>query len=53
MKFPGQRKSKHYFPVENREPVKYGGFAGCSDNTYVIGVDQTLVDIEAKLTSAY
>lgn len=49
MKFPGQRKSKHYFPVENREPVKYGGFVGYSDNTYVIGVDQTLVDIEARL----
>ena len=52
MKFPGQRKSKHYFPVENREPVKFAGFARSSDNTYVIGVDQTLVDIEAKLTPA-
>lgn len=50
MKFPGQRKSKHYFPVKNRDPLS----AQLSPQpqrsaTYVTGIDQTLVDIEAKV----
>ncbi|QIR14872.1 inosine/guanosine kinase [Shewanella aestuarii] len=50
MKFPGQRKSKHYFPVSNRDPL----LAQLTQqpqavSTYICGVDQTLVDIEAKV----
>ncbi len=50
MKFPGQRKSKHYFPVKNRDPL----LAQLNpqpqrSSTYVTGIDQTLVDIEAKV----
>jgi inosine kinase len=50
MKFPGQRKSKHYFPVKARDPLleqltqQVQTFA-----TYICGIDQTLVDIEAKV----
>ena len=50
MKFPGQRKSKHYFPVKTRDPLLEQltqqplPFA-----TYISGIDQTLVDIEAKV----
>lgn len=50
MKFPGQRKSKHYFPVKTRDPLleqltqQTLPFA-----TYISGIDQTLVDIEAKV----
>ncbi|MGL4615983.1 MAG: inosine/guanosine kinase, partial [Shewanella sp.] len=50
MKFPGQRKSKHYFPVKTRDPLleqltqQPQPFA-----TYISGIDQTLVDIEAKV----
>ncbi len=50
MKFPGQRKSKHYFPVQNRDPL----LAQFTQQplrfpTYITGIDQTLVDIEAKV----
>ena len=49
MKFPGQRKSKHYFPVNagnrfNRESLTFGHV-----NTYVTGLDQSLVDIIAHV----
>ncbi|MCL2915664.1 inosine/guanosine kinase [Shewanella corallii] len=50
MKFPGQRKSKHYFPVKTRDPL----LAQLTQlpepfTTYISGIDQTLVDIEAKV----
>ncbi|MBR9729221.1 inosine/guanosine kinase [Shewanella intestini] len=50
MKFPGQRKSKHYFPVNRRDPL----LAQLTQqpqavSSYVCGIDQTLVDIEAKV----
>ena len=50
MKFPGQRKSKHYFPVENRGPL-VAQFEKQPERsrTYITGIDQTLVDIEAKV----
>ncbi|MDA9555913.1 inosine/guanosine kinase [Vibrio sp.] len=52
MKFPGQRKSKHYFPVDVRDPlVNAIGSEKIVQRTHVIGIDQTLVDIEAKVTS--
>lgn len=48
MKFPGQRKSKHYFPVSERDAL----LVATNDNkeleaTHIIGIDQSLVDIEA------
>lgn len=50
MKFPGQRKSKHYFPVNNRDPLlaKLNPLPQRTA-TYISGIDQTLVDIEAKV----
>jgi len=51
MKFPGQRKSKHYFPVNNNDPLLTGlrpePEAAAS---YIAGIDQILVDIEAKVS---
>ncbi len=49
MKFPGQRKIKHYFPVNadnrfDRESVAFGHV-----NTYVTGIDQNIVDITAQV----
>jgi len=51
MKFPGQRKSKHYFPVNNRDPLlaKLNTLPQRTP-TYISGIDQTLVDIEAKVS---
>ena len=50
MKFPGQRKSKHYFPVKNRDPLLAQLIQQpLPISTYISGIDQTLVDIEAKV----
>ncbi|MFS1562688.1 MAG: hypothetical protein ACL7AX_02810 [Candidatus Arsenophonus phytopathogenicus] len=51
MKFPGQRKSKHYFPVSLRDPLLSNQelINSDSDHAYIVGIDQTLVDIEAKV----
>lgn len=55
MKFPGQRKSKHYFPVSARDPLLQqlqpeNTEISCS---WIVGIDQTLVDIEAKVDDAF
>ncbi len=51
MKFPGQRKSKHYFPVHERDPlVRQVQSRKKMARTHVIGIDQTLVDIEARVS---
>lgn len=50
MRFPGQRKSKHYFPVKARDPqLHLAGLEPEPQRTYVVGIDQTLVDIEAQV----
>ncbi|MBI5546531.1 MAG: inosine/guanosine kinase [Deltaproteobacteria bacterium] len=48
MKFPGKRKSKNYFPVSERgrDPFQE---AGGGAPVYMVGIDQLLVDIEAKV----
>jgi inosine kinase len=51
MKFPGRRKSKHFFPVskQRRIPFQEAGEAP----VYVVGIDQLLVDIEAQVAESY
>ena len=49
MKFPGRRKIKHYFPVNDgnrfdRESTTLGHV-----NTYICGIDQNMVDIYAHV----
>ncbi|TQI79262.1 inosine-guanosine kinase [Serratia fonticola] len=54
MKFPGKRKSKHYFPVNARDPLLQQAQPESEVSTsYVVGIDQTLVDIEAKVDDAF
>ena len=54
MKFPGQRKSKHYFPVDARDPlVSQAQESKQMSSTHIIGIDQTLVDIEAKVSDDF
>ena len=51
MKFPGQRKIKHYFPVTTR---KVSNEATKADITsHICGIDQTLVDIEAPVNDEF
>ncbi|QHM70180.1 inosine/guanosine kinase [Mixta intestinalis] len=54
MKFPGQRKSKHYFPVSARDPLLQPVQPESETGTsWVVGIDQTLVDIEARVDNAF
>ena len=54
MKFPGQRKSKHYFPVGARDPLLTQPHPLAEQtSSYIVGIDQTLVDIEAKVDSDF
>eukprot|EP01039_Chlorochromonas_danica_P002320 gene2320-2542_t len=50
MKFPGKRKFKHFFPVGDRNPLSPQiAPENESSASWVAGIDQTLVDIEAKV----
>ena len=49
MRFPGRRKHKHYFPVSAREPLLLPGVGLDEPRLNVVGVDQTLVDIDARV----
>ncbi len=51
MRFPGRRKSKHYFPVSERGRIAFEPVAG--PGVYVVGIDQLLVDIEAKVEESH
>jgi inosine kinase len=54
MKFPGKRKSKHYFPVNARDPLlQQIQPENETSAAWVVGIDQTLVDIEAKVDDAF
>jgi inosine kinase len=53
VRFPGRRKHKHYFPVHARDPlVQVPGVERRKTKTHVVGVDQTLVDIDARVPDA-
>lgn len=50
MRFPGRRKHKHYFPVHARDPLfAHAGIEPPKAKTHVVGIDQTLVDIDARV----
>lgn len=50
MRFPGRRKHKHYFPVHQRDPLlDYAGVETPKVKINVVGIDQTLVDIDARV----
>lgn len=50
MRFPGRRKHKHYFPVHARDPLfQVAGLDPNVARTHVVGIDQTLVDIDARV----
>jgi len=49
VRFPGRRKHKHYFPVQTRDPLLTRGGPEQIARTHVVGIDQTLVDIDARV----
>lgn len=48
MRFPGNRKSKHYFPVSDPGRLSFQDVPE-SAPVYVVGMDHLLVDIEARV----
>jgi|TARA_B110000091_G_scaffold184930_1_gene204520 inosine kinase len=54
MKFPGRRQHKHYFPVENKKALTDEvSDKAASQGCYIVGIDQVLVDIEAKIDDEF
>lgn len=54
MKFPGRRKSKHYFPVAKATPLEHDlHLKHIPTSTHIVGIDQILVDIEAHIDLAF
>jgi len=53
VRFPGRRKHKHYFPVNAVDPlVQRATPEEARAKTHAVGVDQTLVDIDARVPEA-
>jgi inosine kinase len=52
MRFPGRRRSKHYFPVSERGRVSFQEAIG-HEPVYIVGIDQLLVDIEAQVEDTF
>ncbi|WP_409424798.1 inosine/guanosine kinase [Pseudoalteromonas sp. RW-H-Ap-1] len=54
MKFPGRRRHKHYFPVEAKDPLTNQlNATERLQRSYITGIDQIVVDIEAKVDQAF
>ena len=53
MKFPGRRKTKHYFPVTERTRESMDEELNRRGTVYVVGIDQLLVDIEIPVTEDF
>lgn len=51
MRFPGRRRNKHYFPVSERGRISFQEGRGYGD-VYIVGIDQLLVDVEARVEQA-
>jgi len=49
MKFPGKRKSKHFFPVQESGRMKITEDISDLGAVYIVGLEQLLVDIEANV----
>lgn len=53
MRFPGKRKTKHYFPVTEGGRVPFKSDFSTKGSSYVVGIDQLLVDIEVEVSDEF
>lgn len=53
MKFPGRRKTKHYFPVTERTRESMDEELNRRGTVFVTGIDQLLVDIEIPVNDEF
>jgi inosine kinase len=50
VKYPGKRKSKHFFPVTEAGRVAFESDFENRASIYIVGIDQLIVDIEANVS---
>ncbi|MFI8620404.1 inosine/guanosine kinase [Marinomonas sp. NPDC078689] len=53
MKFPGRRKIKHYFPVSEAKPILPTSEVRPDKDTYIVGLDETIVDVIANISDDF
>ena len=53
MRFPGRRKLKHYFPVSQPKPVLPTSEVQPDKDTYIVGLDETIVDVVANVSDQF
>ena len=53
MKFPGRRKSKHYFPITEKDRVNADHNYSSEESFHIVGIDQLLVDIECRVEDSF
>ncbi|MCV2403775.1 inosine/guanosine kinase [Marinomonas sp. C2222] len=53
MKFPGRRKLKHYFPVSQPKPALPSFEVQPEKDTYIVGLDETIVDVVANISDQF
>jgi len=53
MKFPGKRKSEHYFPVTEKGRESADPHYLQAEPFYLVGIDQLLVDIECSVEQSF
>lgn len=53
MKFPGKRKTKHYFPVTEEKRIPFSSEHSDHATVYSTGIDQLMVDIEANIDEEF
>ncbi len=53
MKFPGKRKSEHYFPVSEKTRESADAHNPAVEPFYLVGIDQLLVDIECAVDADF
>lgn len=53
MKFPGRRKTKHYFPITEKGRTSLSEPACATSAVYIAGIDQLLVDIEIVVSDEF
>ena len=53
MKFPGRRKTRHYFPVgtESRVPLDHSILR--NEQNYITGIEQLLIDVEVNVSEEF
>ncbi len=53
MKFPGKRKTKHYFPVSEAGRIAFDLDFLERSAVYIVGIDQLIVDIEGRVSEEF